>query len=112
MNLSCEERKVLELIEGRGRGNPITDAEISKETGIDTRSICDIVKRLLELHEYPIGAAKEKPYGRFIIHSREEFERYLSSLLAMERSIGNRVNALQSAFVKYSKKIEQLRLEV
>ena len=110
--LSCEEREVLGLIEGRMRGNPITDAEISRLTGIATREVADIVKRLLQIHSQPIGAAKEPPYGRYMIQTREELERYLASLLSMQRSISDRVNALNTAFRTRQGKEEQMVLEV
>lgn len=111
MEMSSEELSVLRLIKERTRDNPITDREISRLTGIDHRSVADITKRLVELFHIPIGAAKEEPFGRFIIRSREELERYLASLLSMEKSIIERINALRTAYAEYSER-EQLQLQL
>ena len=110
--MSPDELKVLGQITGRTSANPIKDREIAQATGLDQRVVSDIIKRLVEVHQIPIGAAKEAPYGRYVIHSKTELDRYLASLTAMETSLRHRITAIQEAFEYYRGNPVQLNLGV
>ena len=110
--MTPEEFKVFEMIKIRRRDNPIKDGQIAFELGLTIRQVADICKHLIEDYNIPIGAAKEYPMGRFIIDTREELDRYLTTLWATERSIRDRISALQRAFGSIQGKSDQLNVFV
>ena len=110
--MTPDEFKVFEIIKTHRRENPIKDGQIAFELGLTIRQVADICKHLIEDYNIPVGAAKEHPMGRFIIDTREELDRYITTLGATERSIRDRIRALQRAFSSFQGESEQLNVFV
>ncbi len=70
-----------------GRRNPISIAEITRQTGFHARQVKEVVEQLRVTHRAAIGARREEPAGYFRIVDAEDLEEtvgpYRSQILRM-----------------------------
>jgi hypothetical protein len=69
--------------------------EVARRTGIDDRTVQELVKHLIEEHGYPIGSATGDPHGYYWITTAEEQARAEQQLVHRIISIARRLARLR-----------------
>jgi|LSQX01.1.fsa_nt_gb predicted DNA-binding transcriptional regulator YafY len=85
------------VIERRGRNQAVGVAELAGRTGLDDRTVREIVKHLVEEYGLPIGSSPGDPAGYYLIQENSERMQVRNSLLRRAVSILRRAKAYEKA---------------
>jgi hypothetical protein len=86
-----DEAKLWDIISRRqGITRAVSVKDLSRLTGLPSRSVTHAVKNLIEAHHKPIGSTTGRPPGYFIIASEKERRKARASLIGRAVSILNR----------------------
>ncbi len=98
IEMTREEKQITEILtEASGRERAVSVAAISRSTGINERRVRQIVKHLIERHQFPIGSTTTVPSGYYIITDNEERIMVRKSLLRRAFSILKRASVYDKA---------------
>jgi hypothetical protein len=81
-----------------GRENGISGRLLQEKLRIPNRRIREAIESLIRTHRVPIGG--DPVHGYYIIANEEEFKGARRELTARMTSLGGRLRALESAFLK------------
>lgn len=100
MNLTPNEASVLTALrDGHvGREHGISGRLLQEKLRIPNRRIREAIETLIRAHRVPIGG--DPVHGYYIIANEEEFKGARRELTARMTSLGDRLRALESAYLR------------
>jgi len=99
---------VYSILRSHTATNPITDREIVKRIGIRIRQVSRAVETLIREYGVPIGASRNAPFGRYIIRTGAELDRYCATLKAVIKATQERLYAVERNFYNESGQLDLL----
>lgn len=107
--MSTEETIIYRIIQGRkGQENAITAGKISQMTGMNTRFVRRVIKRLIEKRGVPIAAASDHPSGYFWPVSSAEILAYRSNLIHRISSLAARLRSFDKVTAEQILSVTQM----
>ena len=108
-DMSDEMRSILRIIQRcKGKAQSIRVAVITHETGIPDRKARDLVKQLVEDHNYPIGSC---PAGFFMAETKEEIEEVYHTMVSWALSVLKRAKVFKNNS-RLDEVLGQLKMEI
>jgi|GEM_PF-2841324 len=109
--MSADDRKVLSILRGHDRSNPIARTELAELVGISGREIQDVVRRLIMDYGQLIGSSTDaRNPGYYMIADIKEADKVCHSLRRRALKILVRVAKIRKISVR--ELLEQMKMEL
>lgn len=90
--MTDHQKKIMQHLKFSAK-NAITKKRLAQLTGIKPREVERAIRELIIQHGFRIGSSCERPFGYFIISTKEEMLRYRAQLLSRMKNLNERLRA-------------------